>query len=530
MELTCNSYAESRYVLNLTPAQFSSINYWAPAPTCNPGSQLVINIQGSGSQVRFWGATQTLFENQKVLYNVVPQVGTTPDVRVEVGVNGNLLAPSSNYNQPGMGVFIGQVIVANVQQVHQINFIQCDEPVVQNPPPSTNLCPGWETQCTGLDITLNNAVYSFRDFNVISFNDFNAVTGDVEGRLAAARDVNLGAGYSVGYELQTSTNQPDRSLPYSLVVGRDLTWISGALYPQGNGIPYPGNKEDMFVGRNLATSDDLAIRRTGGPADISTEFADGKTCYTGYSNTIASHADNVAKTIEWSGLNIDCNNPTGTDYYVSLTPLEMSQFTYTTLSQCNFQARWFITIRGSGDVTISGGSFPGVPGGVVYNVIGSRTIYVTGTSVNGALLAPNANLNQTGGVIVGKVVAGNVEMSLQINKQNTCPNPQTIQIPSIVTVPSVDSIVITVNADNLRSGDPTFLGGAPYQVTGFNGRTSNGYSYTLNKKVNLSAGSVITASAKSTDSRTQTEPMPQNGSGAVLSVAFALVAILALAF
>jgi choice-of-anchor A domain-containing protein len=394
------------------------------------------------------------------------------------------------------------------------------------------LCPGWETQCAGLDVVLAGATYSFRDFNVISFNDFNAETGDVEGRLAAGRDVNLGAGYSVGYELQTATNQPDRHLPYSLVVGRDLTWVSGALYPQGNGIPYPGLKEDMYVGRNLATSDDLAERRTGGPGDLSVEFTDGKTCYTGYSNTIAAKPDNVVKTIQWSGLSIDCNNPTGTDYYVSLTPAEMSQFTYTTTSQCNFQARWFINIRGSGDVTITGASFPAVPGGVVYNVIGARTVNVYGTSVDGGLLAPDANLNQTGGVIVGKVVANNVEMSLQINKQNTCPNPSTVQIPSIVTVPSVDSENVFTQGDALRVGDTAWVNYNPAMVIGFSGKDSAGnFKYTLNKKVSVSAGNLIIAKASSTDSRTQTTPATTPSSASAVTFAFALVvALIALAF
>lgn len=530
ISITCPLMSTAQYVINMTPDQFSSINFWE-TNGCNPNSGLIVNIQGAGNSVRFWGNTQSFFANQKVLYNVVPQATGTPSVRVEVGVNGNLLAPDSVYNQPGMGVFIGQVIVADVTQVHQINLIFCAEPVVPNPPPSTNLCPGWETNCGGLDITLEGATYSFRDFNVISFNDFNADTGDVEGRLIVARDASLGAGYSVGHQLQTSTNQPDRHLPFSLVVGRDLTWISGALFPAGDGIPYPGAKENMYVGRNLATTDDLAARRTGGPGDISAEFTDSKTCYDSYSSAISAKPDNVNYNIEWSALNIDCGNPATTEYTISLTPNQMSQFTYTTVSNCNFQATWNINIRGTDDVVLTGGSFPAVPGGVVYNIIGSRDISVTGTEVHGSILAPNANLKQTGGVILGKVVAGNVEFALQVNRENTCPTPTTVIIPSIVTLPSVNSNQLNLVSNSFVAGENAKVAGTTVTIAAYLGTDSAGnYVYETTAPFNANTGDYAFVEASTDTSRTQTEGNATS-SASVFSVAFALVAaLIALAF
>jgi len=138
-------------------------------------------------------------------------------------------------------------------------------------------------------------------------------------------------------------------------------------------------------------------------------------------------------------------------YYVSLTPEEMAQYTYTTVQNCNFQAKWFINVRGSTDVVISGATFPAIAGGVVYNVIGSgRTITVSETDLQGHLLAPQNILNNPGGVINGKVVAGDITMSLQINRENNCPEPGIVELPT-------------------TEEDPVYLGGNFFSVSSLGG-------------------------------------------------------------
>jgi len=145
LQLTCNASLD-QYVFTISPAQFSNITYWDVGAACNPSAQVVVNIVGAGTQVKFAGATQTYFDDPllgstRFLYNVVPTL-STPSVRVEVGINGNLLAPDSNFIQPGMGVFIGQVVVANATQVEQINMITCQPPPIY--------------QCTGRKWDCNN--------------------------------------------------------------------------------------------------------------------------------------------------------------------------------------------------------------------------------------------------------------------------------------------------------------------------------------------------------------------------------------
>jgi len=68
-------------------------------------------------------------------------------------------------------------------------------------------------------------------------------------------------------------------------------------------------------------------------------------------------------------------------------------------------------------MTITGGSFPASAPSVVWNFIGSgRTLNIQNTQVDGSVLAPNGNVNQPSGVVLGKVIANNVVASLQVNK------------------------------------------------------------------------------------------------------------------
>jgi len=524
IELSCNSFAASQYVVHMTAAQFSSINFWSVGPSCNPGSALIVNIGGTG-QVRFWGSTQTYFANQKTVYSIAGN----NDVRVEVGVNGHLLAPSSNYNQPGLGVFIGNVIVGNVQQTLQINLVACATPSSNPPPPPStgHLCPSWETACAGLDLTLAGSTYSFRDFNVISFHDFTADTGDVEGRLAVQHDASFGLGYSVGYELNTAGNVPDRSLPYSVVVGNNLSWGSGALYPQGNGIPHPGNQENMYVGGAFSSTEaDLYDRRTGGPCALpncmDATFNAAAQCYQGFQATIASHADNVAHTIEFSGLSVTCNSNTDAAYYITLTPAELAQFTYVTVGNCNFQGFWYINIAGTGDVEITGDSWPGIPGGNVYNIIGSgRTINVHDTKVFGSILAPSNTLNQASGVIVGKVVAGDITFSSQINRENGCASSVNVTVPVVVQHPVASLNTVEFTNNFLMNGD--VVGDAT--VVG-----SEGNVYSLSKPITAYEGQVFYVVVSSDNSRI-TDPNADSSSASMVSVAIAaILALIALVF
>jgi len=256
----------------------------------------------------------------------------------------------------------------------------------------------------------------------------------------------------------------DNSLPYSLVAGGDVSWISGALYPDGTGIPFPGTEEDMFVGGTFTGSADLSLR-VGGQCTqlgcLDAYFDSAQDCYGGYQDAMSSQSENVDKEVDYSGLFITCRDVNASLYILDLTSTLMASYSYTSVTNCNFQAYWIINVEGSDNVTINGDSFPAVCGGVVYNILGSgRYVTITDTSVCGHVLAPYNIIYQPGGVIVGKVVAGDIAMSLQINKQNTCPNPGTTDLPTATSSPSpsgTDYLTVKKNG-GIRPNDIIFIG------------------------------------------------------------------------
>jgi len=365
--------------------------------------------------------------------------------------------------------------------------------------------------------------FTFVDYNAISFGDFTAGTGDIEGRLAAAGDVYLGEGYSIGATLSTVNNIPDNHEAYSLIVGGSLTWLSGELFPSGTGLPSAGAEEDAYVAGTLVSAPaDITTRVTSG-SSLASVFSAAQTCYEGYSDTLASLSDNAAKSVYWSGLFITCSDATLDQYVISLTPTDLAGSTYTVLDSCNFQARWTINVRGTGDVTFTGASFPTIPGGTVYNVIGSRNVFVHDTSLAGHLLAPRANLNQTNGVIVGKVVANSVLFSLQINSMSTCPDAVAVTYTIIAagSAPAGANTVAVSGASTLRVGDITSLGQI-IAITGNEVTFSNSFSSPI------SSGTTIGTCLISSDSARNQVPNPTTNSASVAGVAFAVVAVAAL--
>jgi len=105
------------------------------------------------------------------------------------------------------------------------------------------------------------------------------------------------------------------------------------------------------------------------------------------------------------------------NYFVTISPSEMSQYTYVVLDQCNANARWIINVPTTDNVLLTGVSIPAPAAAVVYNIQGSgRTITINGIYVEGSLLAPYNTLYQNGGIVKGRVIVGDITRSLNFDK------------------------------------------------------------------------------------------------------------------
>jgi choice-of-anchor A domain-containing protein len=368
-----------------------------------------------------------------------------------------------------------------------------------------------------------------RDFNVVSFGDFNDVSGDVEGRLAVGGNLDV-MHFSVGAELQTF-NGPDADLPYAVVVGGDAAWTDGSIWPDGSNVPYPGNAEGIYVGGTFTAPPYLAARRSG-PGSLATWFAGARQCYNTFSQAFANTPDNVVQSIQYGGLLLQCNDAKAARYTVTVPDTTFNTITYYTLDNCNFQASWVINIGGNGPVQFYGGSFPAVTGGLVYNVLGSgRVINVTGTGVTGHILSPWNSISQTASVIKGKVVVGSFLTAVQVNKPvcNKSP-PVTVMTAAAQDTPA-GSTSLNVISNALIAGDSANVGGTFLTVVSSNNKVLK-FNAPLPSAV--SAGSFVTTVVNDTTASRATPipattPTVKNGGASFEIFAALLVALLAFA-
>lgn len=331
------------------------------------------------------------------------------------------------------------------------------------PPPNPTPCPtpncpfvDYDNECAGV-FSLGSVQQSFRDYDVIVFGDFAAETGDVEGRLLVFGSVTIGDGFSIGYKLQDLTS--NKTVTYALI-GDSLNFTSGAVYPDGAA---GAAKEYIFVADGKANVPSYLLDRVNGSCSNTTNQNSNTTtntnldclrnigatniqCYMSYQEQLSQQADNVQFRVMYSTFFINCTSNSSETYYMTVSASVWNKVTSFNLMNCADDSKWVININFNAVnatnnstttnttvttdmVNFRGGSFPATPDNVLYNILGmNKTIYVN-TGVNGAILSPGNKLNQTGGVINGKVIVGSAFV-LQINRpvcmymdmSGTCPN------------------------------------------------------------------------------------------------------------
>jgi len=514
---------------------------------CAADIQMVINVPADGTDtVNIHSGSMNPSDRrpERTVFNIQGS-GRTIDL-ASVEHHGVILSPLNNYRQNG-GYTQAIVIVNNILTSHQFNRLRCVRPAVPDVP---SPCVSFEQQCAGTLFSAPNAHFQgdTREYNVISFGSFVADTGDVEGRVMVRNDFTVGNGYSVGYEISTANNMPDRQQDYSLLVGGSCNWGSGSLHPDGTNAPYAGATETAFCGNGLYGAEDLKTRVSSTCAGFSgcldSIFDAAKGCYDGYAANLASINDNVQHTIVDSAMTVTCSDSSATAYALTLTSAEMTQFTYYVTVGCNYQAYWTINIAsGADNVVFSGDSFPAVPGAVVYNVQGCRTIQVRDTALNGHLLSTCSTLNQTGGVILGKVVVGDVLFSLQINKEDTCQTITEVTIPvqadpevPLSDVPEgfslcfTNDILVGDTLDLPIVGKRMIASDNEFDITAVFKRCAT-FDNDPSVYINYAPGTKVGTITRNSNAGAGSLPNEPNKSAAsALSVSIALIAIIALLF
>lgn len=276
------------------------------------------------------------------------------------------------------------------------------------------MCPGNSAQCSGFEVpVLAGDTLHWTSFQVISFGGLVGESGNIGGRTAVRNSASFTQGFSVGSEIVltfpnvNATNVPASIFTgYSFVVGGDLTWVAGELYPDTVQTEY------ALVGGSFAGADYLASRVYNNASVLSTlpeHFDNAQPYYTALQNNLNIETSNAAYTSQYSGLFVTCSE--NSDRYVlSVDSNDLSASLWWSVdSSCQYGSTWIINVVGNGDVMFQGGDFPGIGEQILYNIIGSNRLITVSSGVNGNILAPNNQFVQTGGVTSGLIIVADIQ-------------------------------------------------------------------------------------------------------------------------
>ncbi|MEI7811688.1 MAG: choice-of-anchor A family protein [Ignavibacteria bacterium] len=257
-----------------------------------------------------------------------------------------------------------------------------------------------------------------KDFNLFVIEDLNQLGSDTEGKVAVGHNAIL-SNYSIGDKLTSPSGDV-------LIVGNDLTFISGAIY-NGNAV--------YWHSTNLPKTS-VSISNGELRNDNPINFSSAKAYLEGLSaNTLTGYSTNGTTTFQWG-----CITLTGSDAYLNVFSVRGSDLS----AANNFEVYVpngsvvLVNIDGtnvswSGGLTVNGTA----RNNVLYNFYQARNLKIQGIDATGTILAPTAALSFPSGVVNGQVIVksmtGNGQFSLSPYEGNI---PLNVIVTNSVSVTS----------------------------------------------------------------------------------------------
>jgi choice-of-anchor A domain-containing protein/uncharacterized repeat protein (TIGR01451 family)/TQXA domain-containing protein len=271
-----------------------------------------------------------------------------------------------------------------------------------------------------------------KEFGLFVLQDLTQPSSDTEGKVAVGRDAVLG-GYSVADKL--SSNSGD-----VLVVGRDLTYTSGAIY---NGNVVYGHATNLPIN---------AVSITGGTLrkDTPIDFTAATTYFENLSTQLGAYSVNGTTTSQWGGITL-----TGSDPYLNVFKVSGSDMSSSSSLEINVPNGSVVlvnvsgtTVKWTGGLTVNGTSITNV----LYNFYEAANLTIQGIDVRGSVLAPFASLTYPSGVINGQVIVKSMTGSGQFNNsifQGHIPYERKITNVALVSGCSTTDPVSTNNTSSV---------------------------------------------------------------------------------
>jgi choice-of-anchor A domain-containing protein/uncharacterized repeat protein (TIGR01451 family)/TQXA domain-containing protein len=275
---------------------------------------------------------------------------------------------------------------------------------------------------------INNSIFDLgaaKDYNLFVIYDVEQPSSDTQGKVAVGRDAYF-ANYSIGDQLPAGSGDV-------LIVGRDLNFISGAVY---GGVAY-GNTTNLPQ-NSVSVS---GVLRQDNPIN----FAAAKTYLENLSTTLSGYTVTGTVDFQYGGLTL-----TGNDPYLNVFKVngaDLSSANNVTINAPNGSVV-LVNIDGAnvswtGGLTVNGTSMTNV----LYNFYEATELTIQGIDVRGSILAPFAHVEFVSGVINGQMICKSFSGAGQMNYAPFIGNiPFEKEITNIATITS--TISTDPNADN----------------------------------------------------------------------------------
>lgn len=275
------------------------------------------------------------------------------------------------------------------------------------------------------------------DFNVLTFGDFSAQSSDVEGRLYAGGNVSLN-NYSVGYTLSGGMVGGD-----SLVVGGNLNFGYGSVNHGDVVVAGSSTITSSFYWtmHNSGYSITDNVGTAGLPVDFTAEYARLSALSTGLSQLAATGTAEA----KWSQVFLTGTGASDLEVF-NITAAQLSGATNLDLSGVNSNATVIINVSGT-SANWTGGidnDFANMRDNVIFNFYEAESLSLSNIGVQGSILAVDADITTSWGVIWGQVVAGSWTGPMQVNEvyyggyipPTVTPTPVDDPIPPVASVPA----------------------------------------------------------------------------------------------
>ncbi len=284
------------------------------------------------------------------------------------------------------------------------------------------------------------------NYNAFIFNDFNATSGDVEGRLAVGGNVDI-SNYSVNIKGATQLYAETATYP-ALVTGGDLQFKSGQI------------AGDVHVGATYiptstgtVTNGATSIGGTS-PIDFDSEF----TNLTKLAEDLSLLTANGTAIDKWSSQYLAGagENSLGGDLHVFNLDATDMLFTDYFLSDVDKGDTVLFNVAGD-DIATSWGNFGGsdfslknMSDNILFNFFEAESLEIN-AALYGSILAPKADISASSGVIWGQVIANSWNGNAQINDNPFTDNRVSVPEPSSVFIWGVALAGLIINTRKNKS-------------------------------------------------------------------------------